>query len=973
MFKKVNPKQNFPELEEEVLKFWDKKKTFERSVEDRPADKTFSFYDGPPFATGLPHYGHLLAGFIKDVIPRYKTMQGYKVERVWGWDTHGLPIENIVEQELDFKSKTQIKEYGIDKFNEKCRTKVLEYAEEWEKIVARTGRWVDMKNAYLTMDQEYMESVWWVFKNLWDKKLVYKGHKVMPYCPRCATGLSSFEVGLGGYQDKTDKAITLKFELEDEPNTYILAWTTTPWTLPGNLALAVGKDINYVTVVAGKAKYILAEDRLQTYKELIGAKVQSKIKGKELLGKKYKPLFNYYNNDTSRQARGKKAFEIIAGDFVSTEDGTGVVHIAPAFGEDDYNVARENDIDFFMPVNDLGEFQVEVPEYAGKNVIHAETNEQIIKDLGGKVLKEEDFSHQYPFCWRCDTPLIYKAIDSWFVRVADLKEKMLAENKKVYWMPDFVGKGRFAKMIEDAPDWNISRQRFWGVPLPVWTCEKCGERKVFGSVAELEKATGKQINDIHLHKMVGLKLSCKCGGEMKIVGEVLDVWFDSGSMPYGSIHYPFKNQDKFEKDFPADFIAEGIDQTRGWFNSLLVLGTALFGKSPYKNVVVNGTVLAEDGQKMSKRLKNYPDPSVVMDKHGADAMRFYLMMSPAVRAEDLRFSEKGVDEIVKKVVLTLWNSYSFFVTYASLDNFTPNGKLNPKNVLDKWVISKTNELTKNITDSMEAYDLSTSCRYLLEFMDELSNWYIRRSRKRFWKSENDGDKNAAYETLYFVLTTYIKLLAPFMPFVTEEIYRNLVAVDKKAPASVHLADWPKYDEKAIDGGIENEMDIVRRIVEIGLALRNESGIKVRQPLASINVATVTGKLHRDLEKIILEEVNVKNLQLTKGSGLKGSGIIVKGLDIKITPELKSEGIARDMIRYLQDTRKKAGFNVEDRINTKWEASDQRVAGAMKKFSDYIAKETLSMEFSEGKTESTYSETIKLDGKEVWFGITRQNR
>lgn len=962
MFKKVNPKQNFPELEEEILAFWEKDKTFEKSVEERPKNKAFSFYDGPPYATGTPHYGHLLAGTIKDVIPRYKTMQGYRVERVWGWDTHGLPIENIVEQELNFKSKIQIREYGIDKFNEKCRQSVLKYTKEWEKVVERTGRWVDIKNAYITMDIKYMESVWWVFKNLWDKNLVYKGHKVMPYCPRCSTGLSSFEVGLGGYQEKTDKAVTIKFELEDEPGTYVLAWTTTPWTLPGNMALAVGSNIKYVKVKSGKENYILAEDRLEAHKDIVGTKVQSKMKGKELLGKTYKPLFSYY--DTARENKEGKAFEIISGDFVSTEDGTGVVHIAPAFGEDDYNVARENGIDFFMPVNDLGEFMIEVPEYAGKSVIHAETNEQIVKDLGEKVLKEEDFTHPYPFCWRCDTPLIYKAIDSWFVKVGGLKKKMLSENKGIYWMPDFVGKGRFAKMVEDAPDWNISRQRFWGVPLPVWTCEKCGKKTVFGSVAELGKASKKKINDIHLHKMIDLKLPCSCGGKMKIVGEVLDVWFDSGSMPYGRVHYPFENKDKFERDFPADFIAEGIDQTRGWFNSLLVLGTALFGKSPYKNVVVNGTVLAEDGQKMSKRLRNYPDPADVMGKYGADAMRFYLMSSPAVRAEDLRFSEKGVDEIVKKVVLTLWNSYSFFVTYASLDNFVPTGKLNSANVLDKWVISKTNELSQNVTNSMETYDLSTSCRYLLDFMDELSNWYIRRSRKRFWKSENDSDKNAAYETLYFVLTTYIKILAPFMPFITEEIYQNLVSlVNKKAPMSVHLSDWPKVDGKLIDRNLAKRMEWVKEKVEIGLAQRNEKNRKVRQPLSKFEYkAKEAEALKISMQETVLlaEELNVA--EVVPGGKDK--------IDTVVTPELKAKGIARDMIRYLQDTRKRAGFNVEDRIKTAWESMDLDIAQAIRKHSKTIAEETLSVEFKEGKQLSEYSEGYVIDSKEVWFGISK---
>lgn len=952
MFKKVEPRVNLPEVEEKVLRFWQQNKIFEKSVSERPKEKTFSFYDGPPYATGTPHYGHILAGTIKDVIPRFKTMQGYRVERVWGWDTHGLPIENIVEQELDIKTKLQIREMGIDKFNEKCKEKVLEYAHEWEKIVERTGRWVDIKNAYISMDPKYMESVWWVFKSLWEKDLIYMGHKVMPYCPRCATGLSSFEVGLGGYKDKTDKTLTVKFELEGEADTYLLAWTTTPWTLPGNLALTVNPNIDYVKVLVDGKNYILAKDRLEYYKKELGEDVGAEFKGKELVGKSYKPVFSYYKNP-------QNAFKVIPGDFVTTVEGTGIVHTAPAFGEDDYRVAKENGIDFYMPVNDLGEFEVEVPEYAGKAVIHAETNAQIAKDLGDKVLREEEYSHSYPYCWRCDTPLIYKALDSWFVKTEKIREKMLENNKGIHWVPKFIGSGRYAKLVEGAPDWNISRNRFWGTPIPVWKCEKCKAEQVFGSIAQLEEATGTKIEDIHLHKIEGLKVACKCGGESKITGEVLDVWFDSGSMPYGSIHYPFENKEKFERDFPADFIAEGIDQTRGWFNSLLSLGTALFGKSPYQNVVVNGIVLAEDGQKMSKRLKNYPDPSAIMDKYGADAMRFYMMSSPAVRAGDLNFSEKGVDEVVKKLILTLWNSYSFFMTYASLDGFVPRGETTSGNILDRWLLSKTNGLVVEVTKELEKYELSKAAGHLWEFVDELSNWYIRRSRKRFWKSENDADKNQAYETLYYSLNTYIKLLAPFMPFITEEINSGL----NPEGESIHLAEWPTAEKKAIDKKVEAEMDAVRKVVELGLSERNEKGIKVRQPLASITVKSPE-VLSDDAKKIVAEEVNVKEVLAKKGE-------VSAKLDTVITPELRDEGIARDFVRSIQEARKKAGFNVEDRIITGWETVDADVASAIKSQEDYIARETLSETFGEGVPKSQYKETVKINGQEVKLGISKK--
>ena len=988
-FKKVESRVNFPTLEENILDFWRKNKIFEKSISERPESKPYSFYDGPPFATGLPHYGHLLAGTIKDVFPRYKTMQGYRVERIWGWDTHGLPIENIVEQELSIKTKLGIEEYGVDKFNEKCRSKVLKYAEEWKKTVLRTGRWIDMENAYLTMDKEFMESVWWAFAELWEKGLIYEGYKVMPYCPRCATSLSNFELGLG-YQDKTDQSITLKFEVEGEPGTFFLVWTTTPWTLPGNLALTVGKDIEYVTVQSGKYKYILAESRLSAYAAELGKyRIVSRMKGKDLLGKSYKPIFDYYNNP-------QKAFIVISGDFVSTDDGSGIVHTAPAFGVDDYNVCKKNGIDFFMPVDDMGQFTIEVPEYSGKSVIHAETNQQIIKDLGNIVFKTEPIIHSYPHCYRCETPLIYRGVQSYFVAVEKIRKELIKNNKNIHWMPEFVGRARYAKMLETAPDWNISRNRFWGTPLPVWKCEKCNESQIFGSASELEKASGQKIDDLHLHFTQKIELPCKCGSTAKLSGEVLDCWFESGSMPYASVHYPFENKERFGREFPADFIAEGIDQTRGWFNSLLILSTALFGKESYKNVVVNGTVLAESGQKMSKRLNNYPDPKIIIDKYGADAMRFYLMSSPAVKAEDLRFSEKGVDEVIKKISLTLWNSYSFFMMYAALDGFKPSGKLNSDNLLDKWLISLTNLLVRDVTESFEKYDLALVGRLMTEYIDELSNWYIRRSRKRFWKSENDTDKNAAYETLYYSLVTYIKLLAPFMPFLTEEIYRDLVlGVDAKAPESIHLSDWPKADVKAIDSKLGEQMSLTRKIVEAGLAARNGAGIKVRQPLAELSVTAPIDKLPQDLENIVLEEVNIKVLKLKKGSGAAKSekrkeksvgqenstemdGAVSPNqisviLDTKITPELKVEGLARDFVRFIQDGRKKADFNVEDRIKTSWNVKDAgavEVADAILAQSEYIAKETLSTEFSQGEAKGEYTETVKLNGQEVTFTISR---
>ena len=923
MLKPVSPRPNFPEMEKDILKFWNKNKTFEKTLSKRSHEKSFSFYDGPPFATGLPHYGHLLAGTIKDVIPRYKTMQGYRVDRIWGWDTHGLPIENIVEKELDIKTKLHIKEMGIDKFNEKCREKVLEFAHTWEKIVERTGRWVDMKNAYITMEPEYMESVWWVFKSLWDKDLVYSGHKVMPYCPRCATGLSAFEVGMPGtYQDKQDKAITVKFESSDEPNTFFLAWTTTPWTLPGNLALAVGGNIDYIKVQNEKEIFIIAKDRLEHYQDIIGNNVVETFSGQNLKGKKYKPIFDYYKGE-------EKAFEVITGDFVTTGDGTGIVHIAPAFGEDDYKVAKENDIAFFMPVNDMGEFEIEVSEWAGESVIKSETNLKIIENLGNKVIKVEDYKHSYPFCWRCDTPLIYKAIDSWFVKMTNLKEQMAKNNNDVHWVPEFVGKGRFANLIEGAPDWNISRNRFWGVPIPIWRCKDCGESQVMGSIKDLEDKTDRKIGDIHLHKIMDLELNCSCGSKAKLTGEVLDVWFDSGSVPYGSIHYPFENKEKFERDFPADFIAEGIDQTRGWFNSLMILGTALFGKSPYKNVAVNGIVLAEDGQKMSKRLKNYPDPTAIMDKYGADAMRFYLLSSPAVKGGDLNFSEKGVDEVIKGLVLKLWNSYSFFVTYALIANFKPENVEN-KDILDKWVLSRLNNTIKTVTEELDNYELPIAARAIGDFIDDLSNWYIRRNRKRFAARDKE-----ALNTLYEVLVKLCQLLAPYMPFVTEEIYQNLVLnLDSKANESIHLSDFPLASKDVIDNKLEEDMDVLRKFVEMGLSIRDRSKIKVRQPLSKVWATYGKDPIVKDMQRILLEELNIKLCSSDNKSYVRKSAESLnykKGLDIvidiNITKELESEGLARELLRKIQVLRKEIGLSIEDEIILSYETDDEDLVKA----------------------------------------------
>jgi len=869
MFQPVNPKQSFPKMEEEIIKYWKADKTFEKSVEK--GKKDYIFYDGPPFATGLPHYGHLLAGTLKDVVPRYWTMQGYRIERKWGWDCHGLPVENIVEKELNLGNKTDIENYGIGKFNEYCRKIVLKYADEWKKTVERMGRWVDMENDYKTMNPEYMESIWWVFKNLWDKGLIYEGNKVVPYCIRCATPLSNFETNQG-YQDRQDPALTVKFELEDEPGTYLLAWTTTPWTLPSNLAVAVGSDLTYVKIRdVNDEKYIIALDRIpQYYKNPNDYEIIEEFLGKKLKGKKYKPLLPYYADKAE-----SKAFTVTLGNFVTLEEGTGLVHMAP-FGEDDMAILKKLGIEPVYPVDAEGKFNAEVKDFEGDDVFTA--NPKIIKKLKDekKIVKHETINHSYPFCWRCETPLIYRPISTWFVNVEKIKDKLQKNNQKINWIPDHLKDGRFGKWLQGARDWAISRNRYWGAPLPIWrNVKNQDDLIVIGSIKELEDLSGKKVTDLHKHKVDPIKIK-KDGKVYERITEVLDCWFESGSMPYAQLHYPFENEDKFKDNFPGEFIAEGLDQTRGWFYTLHVLSNAMFNKPAFKNVIVNGIVLAEDGMKMSKRLQNYPDPNDVLKNYGADALRFYLMNSPVVKADNMRFSEKGVNDVVRNLILPVWNAYSFFVTYANIDKWTPDKEKQPafevmkrgekkiitKNKLDQWILQQLNKLIVQEIEYMECYDLQKASNLIYKFVDNLTNWYIRRSRRRFWKSEDDGDKQMAYQTLYTVLTKLCQVIAPFMPFVSEEIYRNLTGKE-----SVHLSKYPRPSESAMTSShLEQEMFMAKTIVSLGLAARAKIKIKVRQPLAKIQVALgdqYNQKLLDGQTEIIKEELNVKRVEFIK--------------------------------------------------------------------------------------------------------------
>ncbi len=863
MFKTASKENSFPKMEEATLKFWQENGIFEKSLENRKGAPEYIFYDGPPFATGLPHYGHILAGTIKDVIPRYQTMLGKYCERVFGWDCHGLPVEYEMEKELKLSGKKEIEDYGVDRFNEACRSIVLRYTKEWEHIVKRMGRWVDFEHGYRTMDRDYMESIWWVFRQLWDQGLIYEGYKILPYCARCSTPLSNFEANQG-YQDVTDPAITVKFRLLDEENTFILAWTTTPWTLPSNMALAVGPEIDYVKVKDGDEYYIMAEARLGAYyKKDAMPEIIARCKGPELAGRSYEPLFPYFEN-----MRAEGAFRVIPADYVSTEDGTGIVHIAPGFGEEDAAAGKANGVPAVCPLDAECKFTGEIPEYAGMFVKDAD--KLVMERLKNerKLVHRGNITHSYPHCWRDDSPLIYKAVSTWFVKIDPIKEKMLAANQEMTWIPGHIKQGRFGKWLENARDWAISRNRYWGCPLPVWKNEETGETLCVGSVAELEELTGQKITDIHKHFVDALKIkSPKTGDILTRVPEVLDCWFESGSMPYAQNHYPFEKKEHFEGVFPADFIAEGQDQTRGWFYTLTVLASALFNKPASKHVIVNGMVLAENGQKMSKRLRNYPDPMDVVNQYGADALRLFMLESQVVRAEDLKFSEDGIREVMRSVLLPLWNSFQFFVTYANLDKWEPadgdaKAPENPSNPLDRWILSSLADMIADVRESMDSYQLQKAANRFETFADNLTNWYIRRSRRRFWKTQNDTDKADAYATLYYVLITFAKTAAPFIPYLTEEIYRALRT--ESMPESVHLCDFPVAETWRRDEALEKQMDYTMRAVSLGRFLRTQRSLKVRQPLARAIIVSLEDDVRKMLEEsadIVMEELNVKKLDV----------------------------------------------------------------------------------------------------------------
>lgn len=1034
IYPEVNPQQNFPQLEKEIIATWAKNGTFKKSVEIRNASPEFVFFDGPPFANGLPHYGSLLTGFVKDIVPRFQTMRGKKVERRFGWDCHGLPAEMEAEKQLAISGRQQITKFGIDKFNNYCRSSVLKYTSEWEAYVTRQARWVDFKNDYKTMDPSYMESVIWAFKELWDKGLIYEGTRVLPYSWACETPLSNFEIRMDdATHPRQDPALTVAFIGED--GSEFLAWTTTPWTLTSNLALAVNSEINYVKAKKDDHTYILAEAALGKYKaELGGAEILATFKGSELIGKKYAPLFPFF------EERKNDAFKVLAADFVSTEDGTGIVHIAPGFGEDDFKVCEANNIIHVVPVDDGGKFTVPVTPYLGQQVHEAQ--KLIIKDLkdAGRVLRHETIDHNYPHCWRTNTPIIYRAMSSWYVKVTQIKERMIELNKQINWIPAHVRDGQFGRWLENSRDWSISRSRFWGAPIPVWKSDdpKYPRVDVYGSLAEIEKDFGVKLTDLHRPGIDSLtrKNPDDPSGKstMRRVEDVLDCWFESGSMPFAQVHYPFENKQWFNSHFPADFIVEYIAQTRGWFYTMLVLSTALFDRPPFKNCICHGVLLNEQGQKISKKLKNYTDPEKLFESTGAEALRWYFLASPILKGQDLSFDMDGkcVTEAVRSVINPIWNAYYFFTLYANADGIQAQYNTSSPEQLDKYILSKARTLVEGLTSCLEKYELASAAQLVTSFLEALNNWYIRRSRERFWREGSDPQKIAAYNTLYTVLVTLMKALAPLLPMITEKIYTNLTGEE-----SVHLASWPDVSTFPSEHALESAMDEVRAICSSGLSLREIKNLRTRLPLQKVTIAGTIPVGVDSFSALIKEELNVKEVVFKSdfsefaqrqvlvnakeigpklGASMKDvlaatrsgawkllpdgsleiagktlppgdfvmkispqkdvlasslpSNLAVVVLDTTMTPELKAEGAARDLVRLVQQARKDAGFNVTDRIALKVKVPGE-IEPAIRKFESYISEQTLAESVQYGDVEkSVFSQQGVIEEHQVTLGLDR---
>lgn len=1061
----VRPDVNLPANETAILEYWDENKIFARSLNEmkdsklnalpqesanhsdnssHSLNKTYSFYDGPPFATGLPHYGHILAGVLKDVVPRYWTMKGYVVPRRFGWDCHGLPVEYEINKAHNIESRKDVLKMGVAQYNTLCRSIVKRYSEEWKSTVRRVGRWVDMENPYFTMDVSFMQSVWWVFKELYKKGLVYEGYKVVPYSVGISTTLSNFEANLN-YKMVQDPALTVTFPVLGQANTHFMAWTTTPWTLPSNLGLAVGKDIEYVKVKelsSGKnlilARALLASFFKDAEKEI---EILESFKGEQLLNLEYEPLFNFFEHK-----RKEGAFRVIESDHVTVESGTGIVHMAPAFGEEDYFACNKAGIPLVNPVDDDGMFTSEVPPYQGKRV--KEADKEIMVDLKkiGRVFKQDTIQHSYPFCYRSDTPLIYRAVSSWFIAVEKIKDQLIEANKQTTWVPDHLRDGRFGHWLENARDWAVSRNRFWGTPIPIWRNPE-GEMIVIGSQEELEKLTGKSIEDLHIDVVNELKIPSPTGkSPLQRVDGVFDCWFESGSMPYAQWGYPHFNQEQFRSTFPADFIAEGLDQTRGWFYTLMVIGTALFGKAPFKNVIVNGLVLAEDGRKMSKSLRNYPDPNEVLNRHGADALRLYLIDSPVVKAQELRFSEKGVFDLVRKILLRWWNSYSFFVNYANIDGFKPLGdsKKSP-NILDQWLLSRLHGLIANTDKEMKAYRLYNVVPQLLLFIEDLTNTYIRFNRGVFWQEGSTPEKRYAYETLYEVLISLSKLMAPFTPFMAETIYLNLSKSAQEKKDSVHLESYPQADLTLLRPDLEEAVKAMDALVALGRMHREKIKVKAKIPLNQIRIIHRSSEVLKTLkmfEPYFVDELNFRKviydsnedhfvainakanfpalgkrlgpkmkivgsaiqtlslielLKLEKGETLiiEGESITLSEVEIRrtakgdnpnlsthqivsievdptVTPEQEQEGLAREVMRKVQASRKTADFKLDDKIKLEIACSGSLQKAIMAHQSTLVS-ETLTVQFKlmevSESPQGFHVEQVDIDGEVLKIGVS----
>ena len=1025
-YPQVEPQPNFPAVENQVLEYWKTDETFAASIEMRDAgekgDNEFVFYDGPPFANGLPHYGHLLTGFVKDAVPRYRTMRGHRVERRFGWDCHGLPAEAEAERQLGISGRQAVTDFGIDKFNEYCRTSVLQYTSDWERYVTRQARWVDFENDYKTLDTSYMESVMWAFKTLWDKGLIYEGFRVLPYSWALETPLSNTETRMDdAYKQVQDPALTVGFELLT--GEIILAWTTTPWTLPSNLALAVAPDVSYAVIEHEGRKLIIASERLVAYeREFVEPKILETILGSQLVGRRYKPLFDYFADQPN-------AFRIVAGDFVTTQEGTGVVHMAPGFGEDDQRVCQEEGIELVVPVDSRGCFTSEVADFAGQLVFDA--NPAIIRVLKdrGVVFRHETYDHAYPHCWRTGKPLIYIAVGSWFVKVTAIRDRMVELNEQVRWVPDHLKHGSFGKWLENARDWTISRNRFWGSPIPVWRSDDPNYPRidVYGSIEDLRRDFGVEISELHrpaIDNLVRPNPDDPSGKSMmRRVPEVLDCWFESGSMPFAQVHYPFENQEWFENHYPGDFIVEYIGQTRGWFYTLHVLATALFDRPAFSNCVSHGIVLGEDGAKMSKSLRNYPDPMKVFDSHGADAMRWYLLSSSILRGSDFAVTEEGMRDTVRQVILPLWNSWYFLSLYANAESVSGRVDMTSDNVLDRYIISKLCGLVEETTKSFDAYDLFGACAEIRTFLDALTNWYIRRSRDRFWK----GDV-AAINTLHSVLHIVTRITAPVLPLISEQIFRGLTG-----ERSVHLQSWPTIEGLRKDEQLVASMDRVRDVCSTTLSLRKVHSRRVRQPLASLTVATEDSTALRNFVEIIADEVNVREIEFSddvsafaefelqvvpsvvgprlgantqavikavksgnwvrngdvitagsidlqpgeyqlklvpKASGASAalsttSGVVV--LDIDLTPELEAEGAARDVIRLVQQQRRDAGLNVSDRIRLRL-GLPAELCAQVEVHHETIKDETLATELDVFVLTDNQAPNADLDGVAVFVAV-----